>query len=91
MSPRGWVVGKWTQAGWPGYWPRRRGRHLARVWTPPAGGAVTRPEAAVRRAHCLPDEHLVRNTESSTWLSFAQKPLLGSESLLYLKIFSEWT
>ena len=52
--PRGGVGGKGTQAVWPGYWPRRRDRHLARVWTPPAGGAVTRPEAAVRRAHCLP-------------------------------------
>ncbi|KAM7245546.1 hypothetical protein CapIbe_004072 [Capra ibex] len=53
---------------------------------------LSRPEAAVRRARCLPDEHLVRNTESSTWLSFAQKPLLGSEPLLYLKqIFTEWT
>ena len=36
--------------------------------------------------HAITDEHLVRNTESSTWLSFAQKPLLGSEPLLYLKV-----
>lgn len=33
---------------------------------------------------------LVKNTEP-TWLSFAQKPLMGSELLLRLKIFSEWT
>lgn len=31
------------------YRPRRRARHLARVRTPAAAGAVTRPEAAVRR------------------------------------------
>ncbi|XP_011929401.1 PREDICTED: synapsin-1-like [Cercocebus atys] len=60
----------------PGHGPRRRGRHLARVRAPAAGGAVSRPEAAVRRPRC----HLrsVSSTRPASRVSGAQRPQLGA-------------